>query len=329
MSVLATVQLVCLAALAFAWAAGAMISWLVGPTLALTARWQPARRHRALAVLASSPPLFFAAALGATLWPSLAAIVWPAFDHCLLHDDGHAHLCFAHGPTGVGNLGWWIPPSLGIAWFAMKTARGGVELRAALRLATRLRRAAPHDPVLGAFVLPSDQPLCLALGIVAPMVTVSQGLLDRIDRDAIGIVLEHERAHARRRDPLVRLLARVSTVLLRSGPRRRLLAALELAAERSCDEHAALRCGDRLRTASAILTVERALQPVPAAVVGVAASIGGDTVPLRVEALLEEPITRGHRSSPFGLVAIAIALVLAASEPLHHLTESLLGALIH
>jgi hypothetical protein len=59
---------------------------------------------------------------------------------------------------------------------------------------------------------------------------------------------------------------------------------------------------------------------------GVAASFGGD-VSARVEALLEPPLPPGTLARPLTLLLLAVLGLIAASEPLHHLTESLLGAL--
>jgi hypothetical protein len=76
--------------------------------------------------------------------------------------------------------------------------------------------------------------------------------------------------------------------------RAKVISALELAAEQSCDEVAASRVGDRLQVAEAILNVERLLQVGVSSLSPLAASFGGDTVPQRVLALLEAPRRSGN-----------------------------------
>jgi hypothetical protein len=110
--------------------------------------------------------------------------------------------------------------------------------------------------------------------------------------------------------------------------RRRVLQALEIAAEQSCDEAAARTIGDRLAMAEVILKVERLLQPLPRGLGPLALSFGGTAVELRVSALLESPRTE-HRSIAVVLLALLLVALFAASEPLHHLTETLLGTLTH
>jgi hypothetical protein len=111
--------------------------------------------------------------------------------------------------------------------------------------------------------------------------------------------------------------------------RAQLLGALELAAEQSCDEVAASRVGDRLLVAEVILRVERLMQAPASRLAPVAVGFGGDSVPQRVSALLEAPKRTGN-VLVLGLgFAVMLCGVLAASEPLHHLTESLLEALVH
>ena len=128
---------------------------------------------------------------------------------------------------------------------------------------------------------------------------------------------------------MARLLARAGTVFLWPSARAHVLGALELAAEQSCDEIAASKVGDRLQVAEAILKVERLLQVTASIRSPLAATFGGDTVPERVSALLEAPKRSGNVVLLGCLFAWMSCGVLAASGPLHHLTESLLEALVH
>jgi len=140
------------------------------------------------------------------------------------------------------------------------------------------------------------------------------------------VVLEHERAHARRRDPLRLVTAALLSAGHLPGTRRLLLSDLALACEQAADDEAAVAVGDRVRVAEAIVTVERVLGSSHS---GLAAAMGmdGASTVARVEELLREPPTSGPlllRGLLWSLAAVAA--VLLASD-LHHLTETLLEAL--
>jgi Zn-dependent protease with chaperone function len=318
-------QLVLLAGLGFALLAGLAVSALTPAAVTHVEGWAPERRHRALFLLALSPLLLGLVGLFAALLPSVLALRWPAHDHCLAH-NGHVHLCFLHPPAHAGNHASWVVLALALGWAAARAAGALVALLRAARVAAKCLDLRYDDALLGARVLPTSAPLCMLVGLVRPAVVVSEGLLARVSAAELAVMLHHERAHAVRRDTLLRLLAYGATVSMWRPARARLLRALTLSAEQSCDEAAGRAIGDRLQVAEVILEVERLLEPPPVALSGVAASFGGD-VSARVEALLEPPLPPGTLARPLTLLLLAVLGLIAASEPLHHLTESLLGAL--
>jgi hypothetical protein len=113
------------------------------------------------------------------------------------------------------------------------------------------------------------------------------------------------------------------------GVRRRLLAEIELAAERSCDEAAAQSIGDRIGMAEVILRIERLVGALPPSIRAVTASFGGTAVPARVAALLE-PARPASSGAALPVCVVTVLVVLfAASEHLHHVTETILGTLTH
>jgi len=87
--------------------------------------------------------------------------------------------------------------------------------------------------------------------------------------------------------------------------------------------------GDRLRLARALLVLERVLQGtrLPIGLAGV--SFGGSSVIPRVESLLGDPgAPVPHSKATRWLVVVAVgALLLPLAEPLHHMTETILGLL--
>jgi Zn-dependent protease with chaperone function len=329
MSALGAIQLIALAGLSFALLLGGLASCCAPFVLSATASWSPERRHRALLLLSIAPMVLAAFGVLAVLAPSLLAMIWPEYDHCLSHGDHHVHLCLVHLPRHLGNVTSWLVLMLVVGWTFVRGARALADLHRAARRAAQLRVHGQRHPELGANVLQTDAPLCLLAGVFRPTLFLSEGLLARIGPDQVAIILHHERAHAERHDVLLRLVARAGTLFMWPSARAHLLDALELAAEQSCDEVAASSVGDRLEVADAILKVEQLMQMAASRLAPLAVGFGGDSVQQRVSALLEAP----RRSGNVLVLGVAFALmscgVLAASAPLHHLTESLLEALVH
>jgi Zn-dependent protease with chaperone function len=328
MNALGAAQLLALAGLMFAVLAGLVVSAVTPGILAHVRTWAPRPRHRVLVLVSIAPVLLAMTLVLAAVVPSLVPLVWPEHDHCLAHDDGHLHMCAVHLPHQLGNGASWIMLMLGLAWCAVRLYRALAKLRRASRIAAGLLAHGRQDAESGAVVLATTTPLCLLVGVRRPVVVLSEGLLAGLSASSVAVVLRHERAHARRRDTLVRLVAWACTAFMRRSVRTRLLDALELAAEQSCDEIAAESLG-RVHVAEAILGVERMMSARSSELRMVAAFFGGHAVQQRIAALLDEPRPERRAAVPALALVMALGLVLAASEPLHHLTESLLGALVH
>jgi Zn-dependent protease with chaperone function len=326
MTVLIALQLFSTALLAFSFLTGVAASLSVHGVERATAGWSPEGRHRAWLLLAVAPPLLGMAAALATFAPSFLAFVWPAFDHCLVH-PGHVHLCFVHPPPSLASPLVWGPLVCAVAFVAIRIGTTAFAFRRASRMAKGLlARVSNERGPAGARLLPTSRPLCLTVGLVRPVMVLSKGLIGSVSDRELEAMLEHERAHARRRDTLVRLLAELASVFMWSSQRVEVLRALDLAAEQSSDEAAASSMGDRLTVAEAILKVERLVHASPWELRPFAASFGGAGVPERVRALLEPRRKRsGARLALTLVLGIAVALV-AAGDPFHHALETLLGA---
>lgn len=130
------------------------------------------------------------------------------------------------------------------------------QVRATRRLAHRVRSLALPVPAFLADaaekvglagrvdLLDADEPFSFAHGLVGPRVAVSRALLDSAEPAELLAVLEHERYHVRRLDPLKVVIARAASsayffLPALRGLRRRYAAASELAADR----RAMTRCG--------------------------------------------------------------------------------------
>lgn len=322
------VQLVLSAALGFAFIAGTLVSCLVQAVAVRTAHWAPESRYRVLALLGWAPLALTAAALCATLTRSVLALVWPEYDHCLAHDHGHIHLCWSHVPAQLGNAVSAFVLSLTIGWLVATTLKGSLRVYRARRLTAQLLATSRADRRLRAHVTPLQTPLCLSVGVLRPKIVLSEGLLAQLTPRELSIVMQHETAHNLRRDTAMRLLLHATTLFMWQSARSRLLFELDVAAEQSCDEAAALATGDRLQVAATILKAERLLQE-PAALQPMAVSFGSTGVERRVTALLSDTQPRASTAGAVLALLVGVASLFAASSPLHHVTETLLGALIH
>jgi Zn-dependent protease with chaperone function len=328
MSTLASLQLFVLAALLFAAFASVLASASVPLMRRLLANLPPHMRYRWLWLLAALPLIATIVGMAAALTPSLLGLIWPAYDHCLVHAGTHGHLCFAHLPNEVGGPASWLVLAAAVAFLGGRAAWGIAGLVRAARVCSRLLARGVHEPRLSASVLPTAAPVCLSIGVLKPKTVLSEGFLRAVDAAQLEAVLVHEQEHANRRDALSLLVARATTALMLPSARGQLLGELALAAEQSCDEMAARAIGDRLTMAEVILKVERLLS-VPGAVAPLAASFGGTAIPLRVAALVEPPRSERQRSVLPIFIVCALLAVGAVSEQLHHLAETAVGVLVH
>jgi hypothetical protein len=298
-------------------------------SLAVAALWPGLRRRLAAQHPAAAARWLWLAAAAPGLVPPL--VIWLCLlppllgaDHCAQH-GGHAHLCLRHPAAAPGAA---APTLVGLAAGALGLAllRGGARIVRARRGLVGLAAGAAGPLAAGVERLASDAPISCTLGALRPRIVVSDGLVRALSPASLAVVIEHERAHARRRDTLRALLARALSRPHLPRVRRALLAELALASERACDESAALRAGDRLLVAETLLAVEKLARGWPRAG-ALAAPFGESAVPRRIESLLAEPPPRSAAGRAW-LYAAAVATAVPLVEPLHHAVEHLLSALL-
>lgn len=161
------------------------------------------------------------------------------------------------------------------------------------------RHGGDHDLV----VLPTAAPVAYSVHGSPPQVVISQGLRDRLgEDDLLGFVIDHERAHLRRRHHRAVLLAAAVDALLGRVPVvARSTTALRLAVERAADEEAAGTDPHRRRQGAMALARMAHVQPGPAGTANVAL--------FRAGGLVAASTSRGVT---FGVVAIGGLVVLAA-----------------
>lgn len=328
MKVWGTLHLALLAMALFGATAAVVTAALYPRFRARLARSAPARRGRWILALVALPVV---AAVGLTALcfvPKALDLLVPVGDHCLHHGNEHPHFCLEHLSPHSGALAGWILLAAAAAWAASRMAGFLARSVPSWRAGRQLARAAAFDAQRGVWLLPCELPLALTTGVRRPRAMVSAGLLRSLAPELAEVVVEHERAHARRRDVLRGLVAGLLSLAHLPGTRRMLLADLALAAEQACDEEAGARLGDRLRVAQALLAVERLLHEArrPVGLSGV--SFGGSAVPPRVASLLAEaPADRAGARGRGWLPLAAVVLLGLLADPLHHWTETILGLL--
>lgn len=179
----------------------------------------------------------------------------------------------------------------GLVVLTIATAAAARELASARRVRHMLGSRVTQTLPGGALVIADAQPRAFCAGLWQARVYVTSGALALLDPGALAVVLEHERHHARRHDPLRLAAARVLSRALFFVPGlEALLRRAGLLAELGADE-------------SAIATAAAGARPALArAILGF-----GGVEPERVDRLLGVPTT--GVGFPLGLSLVALATI--------------------
>lgn len=274
---------------------------------------EPPRSARVLMALALLP---------AVLSLSLTVLVaTPALQPWLITAHCHPNIgCGYHSPAALA------PPALavlGLLSFLLLALQVDRRIRTVREHAQVLRRLGRHaqSPIAERpyGLIDHPQPLAFTTGLLRPQVWLTQGLVGRLGDEALAIVLAHEIAHQRRRDPLRHLVAGLARIWPRPCV---LLSDLYQASEHVADRSAAHLHGHR-RVAETLIQVQRLAQgPCSSASTAFA---DGDLQD-RIHRLLlppAQPAPMGARLVLF--VLLLVGTVFLCIEPLHHLSEWLMG----
>lgn len=296
------------------------ISWK--PVQKRISKWHAIDRDHVVMLLATLPSLLPTVLLLLVLTPSFVGLAIPTVDHCTQHPD-HPHLCLAHPSAALGSnlslmlLGLAVAALVAVSHAWLVNRRRGSILR-------QLNRDASTPLSPRAALVDLERPLALTFGLLDTKTLVSTGLTASLTEDEARVVLTHEAAHVRRRDPLRQFIAKLTSVPLWPTVRRALLSELALCAEEICDAEATQKAGDRIEVAQTILKVERILGGWPKKPHVASAGISGSSVELRVNTLLQPPAAR---RAVWGLW-LAVPILIALVFPLHHGIEHLLTLVI-
>jgi hypothetical protein len=192
---------------------------------------------------------------------------------------------------------------LGAVVVGLTIAGAARELTAARRLSRRLSDARPLSGT-DALVIDGPRPRAFCAGLLRPRVYVTSGAVAILDDQALEAVLDHERHHAHRRDPLRLAIGRIVARALFFLPAMAHLARRgEALAEIGADARAVAR-GPDSRSALARAMLSFTESPAEGAGVGID--------PVRVDHLLGEP-PRWRFPALLVVAALAVIALLATS----------------
>lgn len=307
-------------ALSFVSALGVLVLLAAWTTAAVSLLALPGVRRLPAALRAD-------AAVCAALLPILTAgvlaisVAAPAFglgaDHCTAHGH-HAHLCPWHG----------LP--LTAPWLFLGAAAWATGLARAARVVWRVVRAERLASAMaeigergaaGVYVIPTDVPLCHAVGALHPRIVVSRRLSETLPADQWMAAVAHEQGHVDRRDPRWSAILAMATGF--APPSALWEDEWRRAAEEAADDVAASRIDGA--------TVARALVAVARLRLGVAPGLAFDGPGLerRVRRLLGAPMPPGRARAGRYVAAMLVfaALAMAGGRAhLHHGAEETWGA---
>ncbi len=259
---------------------------------------------------------------------SSAGLVLASADHCLSHvTNAHTHhLCLAH-PYHASTTVWpWVFVLSILSILAIRVAIVGWRLRVDGRVGTSLAGlSTTMADAPDVRVIDQVEPLALTIGWRRPAIVISQGLIDSVRPETLGVVIAHERAHVALRHNRAGLWDRLMASVYPRVVAEPLLASLVLAREQAADAAAAKVAGGPLAVSQALTEVARLRMPGPQ--LASAHGVGCGALEVRIHSLLKPPASTSRwLILPVTVVA---GLVLLGAGPLLPLVEDLLTYLAH
>lgn len=300
-----------------AWLLANGLLWLAGRLLS------PEHLSRHLWLYALTPWLAMAAPVTAMCVIAAAKPLGWIADHCAHHGMHHPHLCFEHWPaldlqwihllSAAALASLLIKVLTGFLFREFKAARDTTALLALSRGNGRLRR------------LDTSEVFACTAGYRHPTLFMTHGLTDRLDHRERRIVLAHEVAHLRRRDPLRNLVFNVLLLAHWPSSARSLCALWRQRMEEQADDRAACRFGPEA-VAATLIKVARLSGPSPT---GSLSASGGQLLP-RIHRLLHAQPDRVSRTLTISSALTITAFLggVATLVIVHHSLETLLGFLV-
>ncbi|MFB6351693.1 MAG: M48 family metalloprotease [Bradymonadaceae bacterium] len=287
----------------------------------------PTPRLRRLVALAALPLVGAVALTGVALLPSVLHAAGIAADHCGAHPSPHVHLCLVHAGHGHASSLAWIGIGAAAVWLGLRASPIVGEWVRASRQLAELRASSRYDADQEAWVVASEFPFAMAVGLAVPRVLVSDGLRAALSDEHMAVVRAHEQVHARRRHTLLQALAELVAILHVPAVRGWLSDEIELACEQIADRQAARESEGVVEVADAIVHVEKLVRSSGTRQT-LRTAIDGNELERRVVGLLDDPWERSPRA-PEALAAVGTAILLVYSyDVVHHGLETLFSVIL-
>jgi Zn-dependent protease with chaperone function len=171
-------------------------------------------------------------------------------------------------------------------------------------------------------VIDSDVPTAFTSGLLRPTCYISQGLIDNLSTAELNIVIEHELAHARNKDPLFMLLIACLSAYYPKKLALLLNGKYRLMTEHAADQSAALKHSAE-DVAATILKVVKLQKLLPAKNSNSYLSyFGAHDITQRIQQLLKPTKKSISTVIPVVTMLIMLCLTVVAVDATHHLVES-------
>ncbi|AMN10867.1 hypothetical protein ACZ81_04285 [Alteromonas macleodii] len=181
------------------------------------------------------------------------------------------------------------------------------------------------DDALHFYSLPVTLPTAFVSGMISPKVYVTEALQKKVSPAQLDIILRHEFAHVKARDPLFRSLFAACTMLFPPPVKRRLIKHYVLLTELIADNTVAQHY-DNLEVAQTLIDVARHQQRgIFSNVTSAINYFGNDATTYRVQCLISPRLSSSKGGVGFAITLIALMPFLTASavDSLHHIIETL------
>ncbi|HYZ85255.1 MAG TPA: M56 family metallopeptidase, partial [Bryobacteraceae bacterium] len=198
---------------------------------------------------------------------------------------------FCQAPHSIANRPsiFLVGLSLVASWRVVTVA---TRLLTAMFELRKLRRSLRVEQGLGSEVVVTSgsDPKAFVLGLLKPRIYVTRTLVEGSCEADLRLIVNHERAHVQRRDPLRRVIAALGCVFHIPWVASELQTRLARAQETAADDQAAPSRQDRLRLAELMVRMARTVTPSQ----NLAFQFAAGSVESRVRNLLSpKPVERG------------------------------------
>ncbi|PKG99557.1 peptidase M56 BlaR1 [Paraglaciecola sp. MB-3u-78] len=172
-------------------------------------------------------------------------------------------------------------------------------------------------------VLQSDVPTAFTSGLFKPKCYVSSGLINNLSDKELDIVIQHELAHAHKKDPLSKLFIAFLSAYYPKKIAMDLNAKYSLITEHLADRATAIQHSAEY-VASTLVKVARLQKVMPTQVQNPALSyFGANSITQRVQQLLNPTNKSIPLLIPLSSMLIMLCLTVLAVDATHHLVETI------